>query len=76
MTIQINGESRQIEKDALTLPELLLLAKVESPELVTVQINGEFIDRGVFPTTAIRDNDEVDFLYFLGGGGLVGSQLV
>jgi sulfur carrier protein len=68
MTIQINGETQQIDRDELTLPELLVLAKVESPELVTVQINGEFVDRGDFPSTRIQENDEVDFLYYLGGG--------
>jgi sulfur carrier protein len=68
MTIQINGETQQIERNELTLPELLVLAKVVSPELVTVQINGEFVDRGDFPSTRIQENDEVDFLYYLGGG--------
>jgi sulfur carrier protein len=68
MQICVNGERRQLEGDSLSLTELLVLAKVESPELVTVQINGEFVDRGVFPSTQIHENDEVDFLYFLGGG--------
>lgn len=68
MTIHINGEVRQIDAQSLTLPELLQLAQVEAPELVTVQVNGEFVDRSDFPSTQIRDNDAVDFLYFLGGG--------
>jgi sulfur carrier protein len=71
MTIRVNGELRQVESDSLSLGELLVLARVESPELVTVQINGEFVDRGSFSATQIHENDEVDFLYFL-GGGLVG----
>jgi sulfur carrier protein len=70
MTIHVNGEARQFERESLTLPDLLLLANVVSPELVTVQINGEFVDRSVFPSTPVRDNDSVDFLYFLGGGCL------
>ena len=68
MTIHVNGEARQIDKESLTLPELLVLAKVASPELVTVQINGEFVDRSVFSSTELHHNDTVDFLYFLGGG--------
>ena len=36
--------------------------------MVSVQINGEFVDRGDFNSTLVNDNDEVDFLYFMGGG--------
>jgi sulfur carrier protein len=68
MTIQVNGEPRNFEQPTMTLPELLVLARVESPELVTVQINGEFVDRSDFSATSLRENDEVDFLYYLGGG--------
>lgn len=68
MKITVNGEQQSFDVTAMTLPELLALAKVESPELVTVQINGEFVDRSAFGSTQIRENDEVDFLYFLGGG--------
>jgi sulfur carrier protein len=68
MKILVNGEQREFENASLALPELLNVAKVESPEVVTVQINGEFVDRGLFPSTQVKDGDEVDFLYFLGGG--------
>jgi sulfur carrier protein len=68
MTIRVNGELQHLENASLSLVELLSVAKVESPELVTVQINGEFVDRASFPSTQIHENDEVDFLYFLGGG--------
>jgi sulfur carrier protein len=68
MIIRVNGEQQQFDEASLTLSELLVAAKVESPELVPVQINREFVDRGNFSSTRIQDNDEVDFLYFLGGG--------
>lgn len=69
MNIQINGEQQTISKESLTVAELLALNNVESPDLVTVQLNGNFVDRKLFASTGVQQNDEIDFLYFLGGGG-------
>ena len=68
MQIRVNGESRQFENASMTLPEFLVASQVESPDVVTVQLNGSFVDRGNFQSTLIKDGDEIDFLYFLGGG--------
>lgn len=69
MTIKINGEQKTLDQDSLTLAELLIANQVESPDVVTVQINGKFLERTRFGTTRIQAGDEVDFLYYLGGGG-------
>jgi len=68
MEISINGEKRQVESDVLTISSLLEIEKVESPEMVSVQINGDIIDRKHYKATKIGAGDEVDFLYFMGGG--------
>ena len=68
MQISINGERRQIEGDGLTISVLLEKEKVESPEMVSVQLNGDVIDRTLYQEKDIGDGDEVDFLYFMGGG--------
>ena len=68
MEIQVNGEKVMVEKSALTLAELLNLRKVEAPERVSVQLNRKFVNRQAFENTAVKDKDEVEFLYFLGGG--------
>ena len=68
MQISINGERRQIEGDGLTISVLLENEKVESPEMVSVQLNGDVIDRTLYQKQDIGDGDEVDFLYFMGGG--------
>ncbi len=68
MRIKINGEQQTVQQESLTLTDLLVLNKVESPDLVTVQVNGNFVDRKLFNTTQLQENDEVDFLYYLGGG--------
>ena len=54
-------------KDGLTLPELIEQENVETPEYVTVSVNDEFIEKADFEK-ALKDGDEVEFLYFMGGG--------
>ena len=68
MQISINGEERQISSDSLTISGLLEIEKVESPEMVSVQVNGDVIDRKHYQETDISEGDQVDFLYFMGGG--------
>ncbi len=68
MTLRINGDKKQISGTELTVTELLKVENVEMPEMVSVQLNDEFVDKEVFQTTKIKDGDEVDFLYFMGGG--------
>jgi sulfur carrier protein len=68
MTLNVNGEAKTFDRERLAVVELLSLCEVESPELVSVQINGKFLSRDRYEATQLSDKDEVDFLYFLGGG--------
>lgn len=67
MVIKVNGENLNLEK-SLNIAELLMAVKVDQPEYVTVQLNGEFVERDDFPKIFLKDSDEVEFLYFMGGG--------
>lgn len=67
MKIQVNGNTQEVE-GAISLLDLIKENKVEQPDMVSVQINGEFILREKFNSTIIAEGDEVDFLYFMGGG--------
>lgn len=67
MIITVAGEKKEY-KDGLTLPELLEAEKVEMPEYVTVSINEEFVATEDKATTVLKDGDNVEFLYFMGGG--------
>lgn len=69
MNIQLNGEKRYIS-DQTTLLQLLQLEKVTSIDSVSVQKNGEFVEKDLFETTDLAEGDEIDFLYFMGGGSL------
>lgn len=67
MNIQINGE--QVEIDAqLTVTQLLADRKVKMPDMVSVELNGEILSRDTFDATAIQEGDQIEFLYFMGGG--------
>lgn len=68
MNLIINGAAEKIERDDLTVAELLTAKKVEAPDMVSVQLNGEFVRRADFERTRLKENDAVDFLYFMGGG--------
>ncbi len=68
MQITINGEDQQLDDARLTIAQLLQVKDVESPDMVSVQLNGEIVDRSRYDATEISDNDHVEFLYFMGGG--------
>lgn len=69
MKIKVNGEIKEI-KEAVTITELLKVENVEMPDMVSVQLNGEFAERDKFDNTVIKENDEIEFLYFMGGGSI------
>lgn len=68
MKITINGKEEFIEKESLTISELLKLKNVKMPEMVSVELNGEFLEKKDYETTIVKENDKIEFLYFMGGG--------
>ena len=67
MTITVAGEKKEY-KEGLTLPELIEIEDVETPQYVTVSINDEFVPTEEKESTVLKEGDSVEFLYFLGGG--------
>lgn len=67
MKITVSGAEKEV-KDGLTLPELIEMENVETPEYVTVSINEEFVESAAKDSTVLKDGDNVEFLYFMGGG--------
>ena len=68
MKIKVNGKDQTIQKNAVSVSDLLKRNNVESVEMVSVQLNGNFIDKNNFEKTLLKEKDELDFLYFMGGG--------
>ena len=67
MKITVAGEKKEYE-DNLTVAKLIELENVETPQYVTVSVNEEFVESDAFETTTLKEGDEVEFLYFMGGG--------
>ena len=68
MNLKINGENETLDHETITIMELLALKNVKMPDMVSVELNGDILDRDVFDTTSLKNDDEVEFLYFMGGG--------
>ena len=68
MKLEINGIKKTTQAQQ-TVEELLAIEKVKMPDMVTVQVNGEIVDRARYAGHDLADGDKVDFLYFMGGGG-------
>lgn len=68
--ITVNGEVQEVELP-LTVAELIQRNNVAQPEMVSVQVNEEFVEREDFTTRQVEDGDFVDFLFFMGGGTIV-----
>ena len=66
-TIKVNGESQEVVLP-MTVEELIKQNNVENPELVSVQVNEEFLDRNEYAKRQVEEGDEIDFLFFMGGG--------
>ena len=65
--ITVNGEAQEVQLP-LSLTELIKQNKVFQPEMVSVQVNDDFVDRTEWDGIQIKEGDSVDFLYFMGGG--------
>ena len=78
MVVTVAGEKKTYD-EGLTIAKLIEVEKVENPDYVTVTVNDEFVESTDFATTAlkendvaqqhpVKENDVVEFLYFMGGG--------
>lgn len=68
MKIIVNGKNQEVNNAEISVYELLTANKVGNLDLVSIQLNGEFVNKEESLTTLVTENDEVDFLYFMGGG--------
>ena len=74
--IQVNGKEQILETGSISILELIKLNKVLNADMVSVQLNGQFVDNQEYSSTLLKNNDEVDFLYFMGGGSQIKPQIL
>jgi len=67
MKIKVNDKIQEIEKE-ISLFELLIKNGVKNPDLVAVQLNEKFIKKEDLTSIIVKENDKVDFLYYISGG--------
>ncbi|MHC4462906.1 MAG: sulfur carrier protein ThiS [Planctomycetota bacterium] len=67
MKLVVNGQETNLT-DSLTVSQLLVEQKVKMPDMVSVELNGQILRRTKFENTILKEDDKVEFLYFMGGG--------
>ena len=65
--ILVNAKEQQVPDSSAVL-DVLKTNGVVAVEMVTVQLNGEFLDASLFDNSLIKEGDSIDFLFFMGGG--------
>ncbi len=66
MKVKLNGKIEEISQT--TVLDLLKARNIE-PQMVSVEHNLKILEKDEFATTALREGDAVEFLYYMGGGG-------
>jgi cysteine synthase A len=66
MDIYINGKKEQCE-DKMSISQLLKVKKIR-PEVVTVELNDQIIEKSKYDKTIIKPEDRLEFVYYMGGG--------
>jgi sulfur carrier protein len=67
MKLTVNGKMFEANPN-ISVIALLKEKNVESPDMVSVEINGKIIRKEKYSQIELRENDRVEFLYFMGGG--------
>ena len=65
MQVKINGKSEEVAGG--TVLDLLKFKKIE-PQMVAVEVNDKVLDREHLGTTSLNEGDQVEFLFYMGGG--------
>ena len=68
MEVVVNGEKQNYLEDKVSILNLVQQNEVDKPELVTVQLNEEFVDKETYESVFVTHQDQVEFLYFMAGG--------
>ena len=66
MIITINGKKEEIEP-GMTISKLLEVKKIR-PEVVTIELNENIIERSRCGELLLKAGDRLEFVYYMGGG--------
>lgn len=64
--IQINGKEENIP-DKISISDLLETKGIRQ-EVVTIEVNGQIIEKKQYPQITIKEGDIIEFIFYMGGG--------
>ena len=67
MKITLGGVKKEVAQET-TIAQLMEQEALENPQYITVSVNETFLDPEEFASFVLKENEEVEFLYFMGGG--------
>jgi len=65
MQVKINGKTENIQGG--TVLDLLKAKNIE-PQMVAIEVNDALLERGHLATTTLKEGDQIEFLFYMGGG--------
>ena len=65
MQVTINGKAEEVAGGSVLD---LLKAKNIEPQMVAVEVNDQMVERTHLGTTSLKEGDQVEFLFYMGGG--------
>ncbi len=65
MQVQINGKAEEVQ--GATVLELLKNRDID-PRMVAVELNSQMIERDHLESTPVKEGDQLEFLFYMGGG--------
>lgn len=66
ITIVLNGKKEEVQ-NGLSISKLLEVRNIR-PEVVTVELNEQIIERSKYPEIILNANDRLELVYYMGGG--------
>jgi sulfur carrier protein len=65
MQVKINGKTENIQGG--TVLDLLKAKNIE-PQMVAIEVNDAMLERTHLATTTLKEGDQIEFLFYMGGG--------
>ncbi len=65
MQVKVNGKAEEIQGG--TVLDLLKIKNIE-PQMVAVELNDKLVERDHLGSTHLNEGDQVEFLFYMGGG--------
>ncbi len=66
ITVILNGKKEDV-KEGMSVSDLLAVKKIR-PEVVTVELNDNILEREKYNKIFLKQSDRIELVYYMGGG--------